>query len=220
MPKSWSSLLGTIFDLGSGCHFWIHHMKCNAVWMRRIWRQFHLNSRLEKLYKQAFDSLFVYREKIYCYAIGMTPDFFKGEYLLDLSFRFRVWDITPSRGSKLWAIWWFLGVLVKSCVLLCFFGVASVCWLEVYFAHSYLRVECIVLGESLLEAYQRDNNSPTLVWHLENSPIYSCKSKYLAKTLFLELPWVVCITVVALQSQFQEGILQSPRPPFIELEGN
>lgn len=36
-----------------------------------------------------------------------------------------------------------------------FFGVAGVCRLEVYFSRSYLHVECIILGEGLLEAYQR-----------------------------------------------------------------
>lgn len=92
---------------------------------------------------------------------------------------------------------------VKSCVLLVFFGVAGVCRLEVYFAHSYLCVECIILGEGLLEVLQRDNNSPTLVWHLENSPIYSCRSNYSAKTRFPKLPWVACIAVVALSCSFK-----------------
>ncbi|XP_059073508.1 uncharacterized protein LOC131855810 [Cryptomeria japonica] len=58
-----------------------------------------------------------------------------------------------------------------------------------------------------LEAYRRDKKSPILAWHLENSPIFSCKSNYSAETPFSELHWDACIAVGALQLQFRGIVL-------------
>lgn len=98
--------------------------------------------------------------------------------------------------------WDCIGCVFEELCAAAFFGVAGACWLEVCFVRSFLRVGCIVLGEGSLEEYWRDNRTSTLAWHLVNSLIYGCKSKYSAIAPFPDFHWVACIALVALKLLF------------------